>query len=357
LFDRTLRKSRPALLIGAAGIAAALAIPSGIAPADASGVVATPAAEHTADAGSRSTASPTADAKHKPKPRFPGHRPGRIYLGMSCGELCHQKIPQLRHNFGLHRWFKKWGNWHGIAEAIQEDRRNHRRPWISIEGPDRGAATGWRDVGRGRYDRDIRELARTLKANDKSAVFIAFDHEPSNKAPTSLGKWWARGYIHLHDELKRLHALRHVALAPIMADWMFNKYNHEDNPADWLTPGVLNRAPFVAVDCYQNDSGDTYGKRLPRIARWLARHGHPHMMLGVGETGSTKMYRNTTPVKWLNQSLRWAAHHPNRVALISYFNSTAYSRSGSYWPLDESRQKLAVFRKWLGAKPFISRVR
>jgi hypothetical protein len=300
--------------------------------------------------------SPT-NAKHKPKPRFPGHRPGHIYLGMSCGVLCHQKIPQLRHNFGLHRWFKKWGNWHGIAAAIQEDRRNHRRPWISIEGPDRGAATGWRDVGRGRYDRDIRELARTLKANDRSPVFIAFDHEPSNKAPTSLGKWWARGYIHLHDQLKRLHALRHVALAPIMADWMFNKYNHEDNPADWLTPGVLNRSPFVAVDCYQNDSGDTYGKRLPRIARWLARHGHPHMMLGIGETGSTKMYRNTTPVRWLNQSLRWAAHHPNRVALISYFNSTAYSRTGSYWPLDESREKLAVFRKWLGTKPFISRVR
>jgi hypothetical protein len=352
LSDRsTQRTSRPLVALAAAGVAGALIVPAGVSSADASRV--------------RSAASPTAQAapaaapaKPKPKPRFPGHRPGRIYLGMSCGELCHQKIPQLRHNFGVHRWFKKWGNWRGVAKAIQDDQRHHRRPWISIEGPDRGAATGWRDVGRGDYDRDLRDLARTLKANDSQPVFISFDHEPSNKAEGYAGAWWASGFNRFHDVLQNAHALQHVALAPIMAGWMFSKFNHGDRPVDWLRPGVLNRSDFVAVDVYENDKGLPFGQRLPRIARWLSRHGHPHMLLGIGESGSTDMYAEAMPaVTWLNRSLKWAAHHPNRVAVISYFNSTAYSRRGSYWPLDESPQKLAVFRKWLGTQPFISRVR
>jgi hypothetical protein len=303
------------------------------------------------------TARAQEGAKSSAKPRFPGHRPGRIYLGMSCGEMCHQKEPQLDRNFGLQRWYKKWGNWHGVEEAIREDRQKHRLPWISIEGPEHGDPNGWRAVGRGQYDRDIRELAKVLKANDDGKVFISFDHEPSNKALDSQGSWWARGYSRFYDVLEDAHALKRVAVPPIMADWMFNKYNHEDNPASWLLPRVLKRAPFLAVDVYQNDSGHTYGQRLPRIARWLARHGHPRMMLGIGETASTNFYRNTTAVQWLDQSLRWAARHPGRVAAISYFNSTAFSRAGAYWPLDESSQKLDTYRKWLAKPVFIKRVR
>lgn len=299
----------------------------------------------------------TAAVDAKPKPRFPGHRPGKIYLGMSCGELCHQKIPQLDRTFGLQRWYKKWDNWRGVEKAIQESRRSGRLPWISIEGPDRGAATGWRDVGRGVHDGDIRALAKVLKANDQKPFFISFDHEPSNKAPDDQGHWWARGYNHFSDVLKDAGALKHVALPPIMADWMFNKYNREDNPASWLRPGVLRRAPFIGVDVYQNDSGKTYGSRLPRIIRWLDRHGHPRMMVGIGETGATNYYPNTTAVSWLNRSFRWAAHHPRRVVAISYFNSTAFSRPGAYWPLDESAGKLTAYRKWLAKPVFIDRVR
>jgi hypothetical protein len=310
----------------------------------------------TAGTSSATAAPPSHGDKQSSKSRFPGHRPGRIYLGMSCGEMCHQKEPQLGHGVGLKRWFKKWGNWHGVEEAIREDRRKNRLPWISIEPPAGGAPSGWRDVGRGRYDRDIRALARVLKANDKKPIFISFDHEPSNKAPDSQGVWWAHGYSHFYDVLDRANALKKVSVPPIMADWMFNKYNHEDNPSSWLRPRVLQRAPFLAVDVYQNDSGKTFGPRLSRIDRWLGNHRHPKMMLGVGESGATNFYRNTTAVKWLNKSLRWAAHHPRKVAAISYFNSTAYSRDGAYWPLDESQRKLATYRKWLNRPVFISHV-
>jgi hypothetical protein len=355
LYERALRSSRPHRLVASAVVAGALVVPAGLTTADASPAPGQAASATAPVAGVRHDDKANALAKRKPS--FPGHRPGRIYLGMSCGEQCDRKIPQLGQGFGVHRWFKKWGNWRGIAKAIQEDRRHHRRPWISIEGPDRGAPTGWRDVGRGRYDLDIRELARTLKANDREPVFISFDHEPSNKAGSDAGRWWARGFNRFHDVLARAHALRHVALAPIMAGWMFSKYNHGDRPRDWLRPGVLNRADFLAVDIYQNDKGLPFGQHLPRIARWLGRHGHPHMRLGVGECGSTNGYSAMTAASWLNRSLRWAAHHPGRVAVISYFNSTAYARAGSYWPLDESAAKMAVFRKWLKTRPFIHRVR
>jgi hypothetical protein len=289
--------------------------------------------------------------------RFPGHRPGKIYLGMSCGEMCGKKEPQLGRNIGVKRWYKKWDNWRGVEKAIEEDRRKHRLPWISIEGPNHGAATGWRDVGNGRYDADIRDLARVLKKHDGKPIFISFDHEPSNKAPDDQGIWWARGYNHFHDVLKQAGALRNVAIPPIMADWMFSRFNHEDNPAHWLTPGVLARAPFVAVDVYENDKTTAYGQRLPRVLKWLGRHGHPRMMIGIGETASTDYYSGTTAAKWLNRSLRWAAHHRHRIAAISYFNSTAYSRAGAYWPLDESNAKLDTFRKWLARPVYINRVR
>lgn len=289
-------------------------------------------------------------------PRFPGHRPGRIYLGMSCGEMCPQKESQLGQRIGLKRWFKKWGNWQGVAGAIQEDRRKHRLPWISIEGPSGGTPTGWRDVGRGQYDRDIRGLARVLKANDQKPLFISFDHEMSNNAPDSQGRLWARGFIRFYDVLKRSHALRNVAVPPIFVSWLFDRDNGQ-NPSSWLPPGVLRRASFMGIDVYQNESGKAFGGRIPQVDRWLARHGHPNMMVGLGETGGTSSFGNVSGATWLDRSLRWSARHPGTVAAISYFNSTANSGPNLYWPLDESARKLNVYRKWLGNPRFISRVR
>lgn len=303
----------------------------------------------------KSTASESSATRSKGKPRFAGYRPGRIYLGMSCGENCHKKESQLGANIGVKRWFKKWGNWQGVAEAIKEDRRKHRLPWISIEGPGE-TVTGWRDVGRGDYDRDIRKLARVLKANDKKPIFLSFDHEMSNNAPDSQGSWWASGFNRFHDVLERAHALKHVSLAPIQAGWLFAKTNQQ-NPSSWLPPSVLRRSSFLGVDVYQNVSGKGYGQRIPEIDRWLGRHGHPHMMIGIGETGATNKFGNISAASWLNKSLKWTARNRNKVVAISYFNSTAHSNPNVYWPLDESANKMSVYRKWLKKPVFINHVR
>lgn len=295
-------------------------------------------------------------AASKAKSRFAGHRPGRIYLGMSCGEHCPAKEAQLGMNIGLKRWFKKWDNWEGVAAAIKEDRRKQRLPWISIEGPRGGTPTGWRDVGRGQYDRDIRQLAKVLKNNDRKPIFLSFDHEMSNNAPDSQGKWWARGFNRFHDVLQRAHALKRVSLAPLPVAWLFEPNNPQSARA-WLPQSVLRRASFMGVDLYQSSSGKAYGQRLPAVDRWLGRHGHPRMMIGLGETGATNSFGNVSAATWLNRSLRWASRNRNKVVAISYFNSTANSAPNVYWPLDESGRKLDVFRKWLKKPAFVHRVR
>jgi hypothetical protein len=71
-------------------------------------------------------------------------------------------------------------------------------------------------------------------------------------------------------------------------------------------------------------------------------------MIGIGESGSTdRMYDAKSAVDWLNESLNWVASHTDKVGVVSYFNSTANSRAGVYWPLDESAAKMAAYRGWL----------
>jgi hypothetical protein len=292
----------------------------------------------------------------KPRPQFPGHRPGRIYLGMSCDD-CDKRDAQLGRNIGLIRTYVQWGVWDGVAKDIREARHDHRLPWISIEGPDNGSSTGWRSVGDGEHNREIRGLARVLKAHDDRPLFLSFDHEMSNNAPESEGIWWAHGFNQFHDVLQNAHALRRVALAPIFVSWLFDPANTGQDPANWLPPSTLRRASFMGVDLYQSDSGKAFGRRLPAVHQWLARHGHRRMLIGLGEVGATDVFGNVGAAAWLNKSLHWSARHANRVAAISYFNSTANSDPNVYWPLDESQRKLDVYRKWLGKPVFVNHLR
>jgi len=266
---------------------------------------------------------------------------------MSCGTACSSQEQKLSRDYGVHRQYKSWGNWNGLAKAIQEDQRAGRLPWISIKGPSGGSPSGWQAVANGNYDADIKQIATVLKANDSQPLFITFHHEPSNDGTEAQGRLWAEAYTHFHDVLSAQGALANVADPPILGDWLFNPRNSQD-PSNWLTSEVLNRAPFVGLDMYENSSGETFGDRIPRILDWMADRGHPNMMVGIGETGSTDYYNATTAVKWINDSLSWVAAHTNKVVAVSYFNSTANSRAGVYWPLDESAAKMTAYRNWLG---------
>jgi hypothetical protein len=280
--------------------------------------------------------------------RWPGQIPGKFYLGMSCGTQCASAERKLNAAYGVHRQFKSWGNWKGVGKAIQEDHKAGRLPWISIKGPG-SSASGWQAVSKGQYDSQIKALADVLKANDSQPVLITFHHEPSNDAADSQGKLWAAAYCKFHDVLKAAGALQNVADPPILGDWLFNPRNPQD-PSDWLTSGVMQRMPFLGVDMYENTSGETFGDRIPSIINWMAQHGYPNKMIGIGETGATDGYKaetGMTAVQWMNESLSWVAANTDKVGVVSYFNSMNNSRSGVYWPLDESSAKLSAYRSWL----------
>jgi hypothetical protein len=266
---------------------------------------------------------------------------------MSCGTACPTQETSLGQPYGVHRQYKNWNDWNGVAKDIQADAAAGRLPWISVKPPLVGAA-GWQAVANGSYDADIRSFASTLKANDDKPVLITFHHEPSNDGTESEGALWAAAYVHMHDVLKSEGALANVADPPILGDWLFNPTNKTQDPANWVTNAVLQRAPFLGIDLYENSSGETMADRLPRIIDWMAARGYPNKMIGIGESGSTdRMYDAKSAVDWLNESLNWVASHTDKVGVVSYFNSTANSRAGVYWPLDESAAKMSAYRGWL----------
>ena len=296
---------------------------------------------------SPSTSTPTSSPPPSGSTRWPGQIPGKFYLGMSCNSVCPEKERALNANYGVHRQFKGWGNWTGMAKVIQQDHSAGRLPWISFKPP--GGASGWQGIANGRYDSDLKALATMLKANDSQPVLLTFHHEPSNDGSDSQGKYWAAAYCHIHDLLKAEGALQNVADPPILGDWLFNPRNPQD-PAAWVTKGVLQRMPFLGIDMYENTSGDTLADRIPEIIGWMAQQGFPNKMVGIGETGATDMYKDETGMtaaQWINQSMSWVAANTDKVGVVSYFNSEANSRGGVYWPLDESSAKMTAYRSWL----------
>jgi len=267
---------------------------------------------------------------------------------MSCNSVCPEKERALNASYGVHRVFKGWGNWSGMAKAIQADQSAGRLPWISFKPPG-GGASGWQSIANGNNDSDLKALATMLKANDSQPVLLTFNHEPSNDGSDAQGRYWAAAYCHIHDLLKAQGALDNVSDPPILGDWLFNPRNPQD-PSAWVTPGVLQRMPFLGVDMYENTSGDTFADRIPSILSWMSQQGYPKKMIGIGETGATGKYKaqtGMTGAQWLNESLSWVAANTDKVGVVSYFNSVANSRAGVYWPLDESAAKMAAYKSWL----------
>jgi hypothetical protein len=290
-------------------------------------------------------------------PRWPGHQPGRIYLGMSTPkEDWAAKLAELSPQVpGVRRSYFDWGQSSAEAAQIASDHAAHRLPWISFKPPDTGGTVPqrWDAVSSGAYDADIRARARRYAALS-APVIVTFHHEPSNDASEADGVKWARAWIHLHDVMEDETGLANVTFAPIVGDWLFNPANKSQDPANWVTAGVISREPFLGIDIYQNGKGDGFEGRLGAILTWLADHGDPDAMIGVGETGSTDLFFDQDPsdptaVEWWRDSWAWAMAHTDRIGVVSYFNSTRNSKPDHVWALDESAAKLDAFEQSLAA--------
>ena len=285
--------------------------------------------------------APSASAAITSTPQWPGHKPGRIYVGVSSHGQISETISRTG-PLGLQRTYYRWNDASRETSVIKSDHAAARIPWISFK-PPFTTAGGWRAVASGNYDADIRARARRYAALSKP-VIITFNHEPHNDSYTGTPAEFAQAWTRIYDVMKSETGLRNVASVPIIGDWAFNPINRNGNPETYITSAVLSRCSFLGIDLYQNQSGDGYAVRLGRILKWLDGRGHPTKMVGLGETGATDDYGTPSGAKWWTDSWNWAAANRHRVAAISYFNSQYNNNSGNTWLLWESTAKLNAFK-------------
>ncbi len=272
-------------------------------------------------------------------PRWPGHRPGRTYLGLSYPDDIANAEAVLG-PVGVHRSYFEWDDIQREAEVIADDHANRRLPWVSFKAP--GDASGWGPVARGVFDDQLRARARHY-ASFSEPIVVTFHHEPSNERPQA-GSDYAAAWVHVHDVMRAEAGLHHVAQVPIIGDWEFNPANVHAAADEWITRRVLERASFLGVDVYQNASGETYAQRLARVQDWLVARGHPGMMIGVGETGCTDAFGSPTAVQWWTESWAWVELSTDTVGVVAYYDSDRNSRGHVHWPLDESAAKQRAFK-------------
>lgn len=274
--------------------------------------------------------------------QWTGHKPGKIYLGVSTGGSLSATL-QRTGNVGLYRTYHGWSWSEGERRRIQSDHSSGRIPWVSFKPPGHGRSV-WSSIASGRYDADIRRRARGY-ASLSRPVIVTFNHEPQNDDP-NYGADFSRAWCRIHDIMKNETNLKNVASVPIIGEWTFNPSNRRMDARDWVTPQILDRCAFMGIDLYQNRSGDGYDKRLGRVFDLMASRGHSGKMVGLGETGACNGY-STNGATWWKEQWAWAARNTNRIGAISYFNSRRNNNSGNNWLLWESSAKLSEYRSSL----------
>lgn len=274
--------------------------------------------------------------------RWPGHQPGSIYLGVSRAGLDLSGATRDLGPLGAHRSFFGWYDIDLEISTIRADLVAGRLPWVSFKPPREGPGA-WLEVASGARDEDLRRRAEAYDVLD-GPVVVTFSHEPVGD-PSGTPEDYAAAFSHVHDVMDAASGLRSVAFAPVLNDWAFNPRNPIGRPLDYLTPLVLDRSAFVGIDLYQNSSGETFQQRLPRIVETLAVAGRADLMLGIGETGcSDRLAGGPSAEAWWNACWDWATTNPQVLGAVCYFDSVRNSKSGTYWPLDESAGKQAAFQ-------------
>lgn len=292
--------------------------------------------------GARSSGEPkdTMPCRGSSRRRWPGHRPCRVYLGLSSPEDI-AAVEETTGPVGVHRSYFSWDDLGREADVIRDDHDHRRLPWVSFKPPTESAG-GWAMVASGDFDGELRERARRY-ARRREPVIVTFHHEPSNDGtgtPAEFVAAWTHAYDVMFDETE----LSDVAFVPVIGEWEFNPVNPSGVPGQWVTTEILDRAAFMGVDIYQNPSGEAYPERLGRVRDWLDEQGREDLMLGVGETGCTDTFGDPDAFEWWTRSWQWVEDNPDSIGVVSYFDSSRNSRRGVDWPLGESPDKLEAFR-------------
>jgi hypothetical protein len=245
---------------------------------------------------------------------------------------------------GMHRSYFQWDDLGDERRTIRDDHAHRRLPWVSFKPPSTSGG-GWLAVASGRHDGDLRRRAAAYAELD-GPVVLTFHHEPSNDH-TGTPQEYADAWVHVHDVMRAEAGLRNVAFVPIIDEWEWNPVNDERDPRRWLPDQLLDRAAFLGVDLYQDPTGEGLPERLARVLSWLSGIGRSRMMLGLGETACTDRFGSPTAAQWWTRSWRWVERWTDRVAVVGYYNTQLNAKGDVYWPLDESPEKLAAYRRSL----------
>lgn len=277
--------------------------------------------------------------------QFPGHKPGKIYLGLSNGGQSLAYTLERTGRVGLRRTYYAWDNVNGELRNIKADHAADRLPWISFK-PASKASGGWAAIARGSHDAALRARARAY-AQLSQPVVVTFNHEPHND-DTGTPADFARAWCRIHDVMKDETGLRNVVSTPIIGEWVYNPTNRRQDPEQFITGEVLQRCHMLGVDLYQNESGEGYSVRLRRITEWLDKKGYPNKPVGLGETACSMDFSRPNGVEWWNSSWKWAAAS-QRVAAISYYNSSRHNTLNKDWILWETSAKLQAYKASLAS--------
>jgi hypothetical protein len=305
------------------------------------GLVAAAGGALAAPLASCTTGADPDGAPATPPGRWPGHVAGCVHLGVSFGPN-HEPVLAETGPLTAARRFYQWDEQDRELADIALDHAAGRLPWVSFKPPleERG---GWRRIFLGDHDDELRERGRRYAGLD-SPVVVTFHHEPHGDS-TGTPDQFAKAWTHIHDVLDDETGLANVTFVPVIGEWLFNPRSTNPAPGRYVTGDVLDRAPFLGIDVYQNRTTQTYAERLPVVLDWLDDQGHPDLMIGIGETGASDTFGTVPADRWWTTSWEWVAANTDRVGVVCYFNSLLNNNAGADWLLSESPQKMAAFRR------------
>ena len=107
--------------------------------------------------------------------KWPGHRPGMIYLGLSAAGSV-DSAEKTTGPVGIFRSFSHWGSASKEVAEIRGNQAEGRLTWISYDPPVSTSGI-WAKIGSGAYDADIRARAQVYAGLSVPAI-VTFSHEP-----------------------------------------------------------------------------------------------------------------------------------------------------------------------------------
>ncbi len=177
--------------------------------------------------------------------QWSGHKPDKVYLGMSA--------PDLRGRAGTDgpggssALLLPVGRSERELAVIAQDHAARRLPWVSFKPP--AVSRPWAAVASGQYDSALRARAARY-ANISRPVIVTFHHEPYQRLDGTPAEW-AAAWSRIYDVMRQAQPLKNIMLAPILQGFVFSMASPPIDPGAYLTDGVLSRADMMGFDLYQ----------------------------------------------------------------------------------------------------------